>query len=114
MFIFDAGRYAREAATLPKEVEATITEAGGEVLVSRLWEERRLAFPIRNQRKGAYWLIYFRSGSGAITGLNRQYEIHEGILRHLILKVHPQLVEAVLSHASGRAAVPEPATAESV
>ena len=28
--------------------------------MSRLWDERRLAFPIRGQRKGAYWLTYFR------------------------------------------------------
>jgi small subunit ribosomal protein S6 len=112
MFIFDPSRFAREPAALPKEIETSITEAGGEVLVSRLWEERRLAYPIGNQRKGTYWLIYFRSGGPAIVGLNRQYEIHDGILRHLILKVHPQMVEAVLSHASGKTEIPEPAAVE--
>jgi len=35
-------------------------EAGGEILVSRLWEERRLAYSINGQRKGVYWLVYFR------------------------------------------------------
>jgi small subunit ribosomal protein S6 len=99
MIIFDSNRYARERAGLPAEIEKTIQAAAGEVLVSRLWEERRLAYPIGGQRKGTYWLIYFRGPSSMLTPLNRQWEIHEGILRHLVLKVHPHLVEAVLEHA---------------
>lgn len=71
MFIFDSGRFARDRAALPAEVEAMIKAGGGEVLVSRLWEERRLAYPIAGQRKGTYWLIYFRAPTSAITPLNR-------------------------------------------
>jgi len=44
MFIFDSNRFARERTGLPAEVEKMIKTAGGEVLVSRLWEERRLFF----------------------------------------------------------------------
>ena len=80
------------------------------MLVSRLWEERRLAYPIAGHRKGTYWLIYFRGPSSAITPLNRQCEIHDGILRHLVLKIHPHLVEAVLEHAKAGPA-PPPAAA---
>jgi small subunit ribosomal protein S6 len=78
-------------------------------LVSRLWEERRLAYPIAGQRKGTYWLIYFRGPSSILTLLNRQWEIHEGILRHLVLKVHPHLVDAVLEHAKAGPTTPAPA-----
>ena len=106
MFIFDSNRFARERAALPTEVEAMITSHGGEVLVSRLWEERRLAYPIAGQRKGTYWLIYFRSPTTAITPLNRACEIHDGILRQLVLKIHPHLVEAVLEHAKAGPAPP--------
>src|SRR5690606_31054304 len=86
MFIFDSNKYARDQAGLPAEIEKMITEAEGEVVVSRLWEERRLAYPIKGQRKGTYWLIYFRSPTGAIVGLNRKCELSDNILRHLILK----------------------------
>lgn len=101
MFIFDSNKFARDQEALPKEVETMITDAGGEVVVSRLWEERRLAYPIAGQRKGTYWLIYFKSPTDAISGLNRKCEIHDSILRQLVLKIHPRLVDAILEHATG-------------
>jgi small subunit ribosomal protein S6 len=111
MFIFDSNRFARERAGMPAEVEKAIKAAGGEVVVSRLWEERRLAYPIAGQRKGTYWLIYFRGQSSIVAPLNRQWEIQEGLLRHLVLKVHPHLVEVVLEHAKAGPVQPQPAAA---
>jgi small subunit ribosomal protein S6 len=111
MFIFDSNRYARERAGMPAEVEKAIKNAGGEVVVSRLWEERRLAYPIAGQRKGTYWLFYFRGPSSIIAPLNREWEIQEGILRHLVLKVHPHLVDVVLEHAKAGPAQPAPVPA---
>ena len=108
MIIFDSNRYARERAGMPAEVEKMIQAGAGEVLVSRLWEERRLAYAINGQRKGTYWLIYFRGPSSMLTGLNREWEINEGILRHLVLKVHPHLVDVVLEHAKAGPAPPAP------
>jgi small subunit ribosomal protein S6 len=110
MLIFDSNRFARERAAMPGDVEKAIKSAGGEVLVSRLWEERRLAYPISGQRKGTYWLIYFRGPSSIVSTLNRQWEIQDGILRHLVLKVHPHLVEVVLEHAKAGPA-PQPVAA---
>ncbi len=104
MFLFDSNRFARDPAVLPAEVEKMITSEGGEVLVSRLWEDRKLAYPIRGHRKGTYWLIYFRGPSGSIAPLNRQCEIHDQVLRQLILKIHPHLVDAILDHAKGEPA----------
>ena len=108
MFIFDSARFARDRAALPAEVETMIKDAGGEVLVSRLWEERRLAYPIGNHRKGTYWLIYCRAPGAAVAAVERQCAIHDGILRQLVLKIHPHLEEVVLEHAK---AGPTPAPA---
>src|SRR3954467_3406867 len=111
MIIFDSNRYARERAGMSAEVEKMIQAEKGEVLVSRLWEERRLAYAINGQRKGTYWLIYFRGPSSMLTALNREWEIHEGILRHLVLKGHPHLVDGVLDPAKAGPAPPTPAPA---
>ncbi len=108
LFILDANKYARDHDALVAEVEQMITAEGGEILVSRLWEERRLAYPINGQRKGAYWLMYFRTDSQQITPLNRKCDLHEGVLRQLVLKIHPRLVEPILAHATDAPAAAEP------
>jgi len=107
LLIFDSNKFARDPAALPAEVEQMVVDGDGEVLVSRVWEERRLAYPINGQRKGTYWLLYFRAPTSHITTMNRRCEIHDGILRQLILKIHPSLVEPILAHAAGATADPE-------
>jgi len=114
MFILDSNRFARDHAGLPGEVEQIIKSAGGTVLVSRLWDERRLAYAIRGHRKGTYWLVYFRAETSAIDPMNRQFAIHDGVLRQLILQIHPHLVDLVLEHAKAGPAQPQPAVAAPV
>lgn len=107
LFIFDANKFARDHDALPNAVEEMITSEGGEVLVSRLWEERRLAYAINGQRKGAYWLIYFRQDGDKIAGLNRACDLKGGVLRQMVLKIHPRLEEPILAHAAGAPAAEE-------
>jgi small subunit ribosomal protein S6 len=111
LFIFDSNRFARERAALPKEVEGYIAEFGGEILVSRLWEERRLAYPINGQRKGAYWLIYFRLPTLRMGELTRACEINESVLRQLFVRLPASLVEPIVEHAKGETVRPVAAAA---
>jgi small subunit ribosomal protein S6 len=102
MFILDSAKYSRDTAGVVAEVEGLIRSHGGQIEISRLYEERRLAYAIRGHRKGTYWLTYFRIDGPQIGLLTRQCEINDTILRQLFLKVHPKLAEAVLAHAAGR------------
>jgi small subunit ribosomal protein S6 len=99
MFCFDSNRFGRDAEGTPGEIVELMQKAGGEILVSRLWEERRLAYPIKGQRKGTYWLIYVRLDAKQLAGLRRQFEITESILRFLLLKIEPRIVDALVAHA---------------
>jgi small subunit ribosomal protein S6 len=99
MFILDPNRYGRDAETVSGQIPAMIEKLGGEMLVSRLWEERRLAFPVKGQRRGTYWLTYFRLDSSRLGELRRQCQITEDILRVLFLKVDPRIVDALVAHA---------------
>ena len=99
MFILDTNRYGRDPAAVSGQIPQMIEKAGGEILVSRLWEERRLAYPIRGHRKGTYWLTYFRLDAGELAGLQRQCRLSDSILRELFLKVDPRIVDALVEHA---------------
>ena len=110
MICFDSNKFGRDPDGVSGEVVELITKTGGEILVSRLWEERRLAYPIKGQRKGTYWLIYARTDASQVAGLRRQFEITEVILRFLLLKIEPRIVDALVAHAQSAPipAVPAP------
>ena len=99
MCILDSNRYGRDPETVSSQISAMIEKLGGEMLVSRLWEERRLAYPVKGQRKGTYWLTYFRLDSLRLGDLRRQCQITDDILRVLFLKVDPRIVDALVAHA---------------
>jgi small subunit ribosomal protein S6 len=121
LFIFDSNRYARDPAGVSGQITAMVEKYKGKILASRLWEERRLAYPINGQRKGTYWLTYFRLESTDLEALRRDCQINETILRELILKVDPRIVDALVTHtqaatdaSKARRATPAPAAAAAV
>ncbi len=99
MFILDSNRYGRDSAAVSGQIPEMIEKAGGEILVSRLWEERRLAYTIKGHRKGTYWLTYFRLDGSELASLERQCRLSDSIIRTLFLKVDPRIVDAVVEHA---------------
>jgi small subunit ribosomal protein S6 len=99
LFIFDSDLYAKGADEVSNQVASIVEQLGGEVLLSRLWDERKLAYPIKGHRRGTYWLAYFRIDPSAIKDLTRQFQLSGSILRFLILLIDPRLVETLVEHA---------------
>jgi len=102
LFIFDSNRYARDPGGVSESVTEAIVALGGEILVSRLWAEQRLAYPIDGHQKGTYWLTYFKLDSLRLKELNRAFQLSEPIVRFQVLKVDPRLVDALVAHAQGK------------
>lgn len=111
MFILDSTKYARDPETVTSQLNELVAEFGGTVLVSQLWDERKLAYPIKGQKKGAYWLIYFRMDGGNLVAFERQCELNENLLRRLILKIDPRLAEPLVQHAQAGESAAKPAAA---
>ncbi len=99
MFILDSAIYARDPEVTPKKIDSVITEAGGEVIVSRIFEERKLAYPINGQRKGVYWLVFFHLEGIKLTEMERQFKLIEGNIRHMIIKHDNRLEQAMIENA---------------
>ena len=102
MFILDSNHYAKDAAGTSGGVTEIIEKNGGEILASRLWSEQKLAYQINGHRKGAYWLTYFRIDSQRLTDINRAVRLNDSILRSLVIKIEPRLVDPMVAHALGQ------------
>ena len=110
MVILDSNKFAQDPSGMGALIPNLVTKLGGEVLVSRLWNEQRLAYPIDGHKKGTYWLTYLRLDSLKLTEMARELRINESVLRQMTLKVDPRLVEALVEHAKGGGR-PKPAEA---
>jgi small subunit ribosomal protein S6 len=92
MVILDSNKYAQDQSGLAATVQDLVSRLGGEVLVSRLWNEQQLAYPIGGQRDGTYWLAYLRLDWSKLAELNADLRINESVRRSLTLLVDPRLV----------------------
>ncbi len=108
MLIYDSNSYARDPAGVGNKITKMVSNCGGEMLVSRLWNEQKLAFPIKGHRKGTYWLSYFRLESKKLTEFNRACRLEDDIVRSLTLRVDPRLVDTLVAHAKGERLLPRP------
>jgi len=106
LFLIDSNHYARDPGGIAGSVQSLITDLGGEILVSRLWAEQRLAYPIKGHNKGTYWLTYFKMDSLKIKEFNRACQLNESLLRFLVTRVDPRLINALVAHAQEKVVVP--------
>ncbi len=57
-----------------------------DIIAMRKWDERRLAFEIKKQKRGVYFLIYFEADPVNIEQIERVCTISERIMRILITR----------------------------
>ena len=96
MFLLDTNKVSGDVPAAAQQLHGLLERNHAEVLASRPWDERRLAYPIKGHKKGLYYLTYFRSDGKNILNLERDLQLNEMVLRYLILHVDPKLVDIML------------------
>jgi small subunit ribosomal protein S6 len=100
MFLLDAGKVAGDQGATVKQLHAILEKNHAEVLASRPWAEQKLAYPIKKgnagHKKGLYYLACFRTEGPNLVNIEHDLTLNETVIRSLILRVEPKLVEHVL------------------
>jgi small subunit ribosomal protein S6 len=97
MFLLDTNKVAGDVPAAAKQLHTILERNHAEVLASRPWDERRLAYPIGNHKKGLYYLTYFRSEGKNIANIERDLTLNEMVMRSMVLRVDPKLVDTMLA-----------------
>ena len=105
MFLLDTNKVAGDVPAAAKQLHDILERNQAEVLASRPWDERRLAYPINGHKKGLYYLTYFRTEGKNVAPIEHDCSLNETILRTLILKVDPKHVDIMLQLARDEHAV---------
>ena len=78
-----------EAKTaLIERFDAILKDNGAEVIESKDWEKRRLAYEMNGYREGIYHIVKISSPStaAAVNEFDRLAKINDDIIRHMIVK----------------------------
>ncbi len=99
MFLLDSTKAAAAWEDTVKHVHDILTKHNSEIVASRQWDERRLAYSISGHKKGTYLLTYFKTEGSKLKEIVADCHLSDLILRELILKVHPKLEEQLVNQA---------------
>jgi small subunit ribosomal protein S6 len=99
MFLLDSTKVAVNWEESVQQVHQILNKHASEIVASRQWDERRLAYPIDGHKKGTYLLTYFRTDGEQVKEIVADCHLSDLILRELILKVHPKLVDHLVNQA---------------
>jgi len=63
-----------------------IERHGGQIMMIKKWDERKLAYEISGQKRGTYVISFFTAPGAAVAAIERDVKLSEEILRVLVLK----------------------------
>ncbi|MFH0910990.1 MAG: 30S ribosomal protein S6 [Planctomycetota bacterium] len=85
MFLVNQNSAKEHYEKVEAEVCNCITRHGGEIVNTLKWDERRLAYEIKKQKRAVFVLVHFNAPTDSIARIERQCRLSEIILRALII-----------------------------
>ena len=87
MFIVKSANESNEIKASAEAMKQIITDNKGNVVEFNELGEKKLAYPIKKEISGYYYVMIIEANKEAINELDRKAFINENILRHLIIKL---------------------------
>lgn len=87
MFVVGADLGEEQLESLVQRIEHYLEVAGAQVFSLKSWGVRRLAYMLKGQREGRYYLAQFAAPTRTVNELDRSVRLIEGLLRHIIVQV---------------------------
>lgn len=67
--------------------KSVITDMGGEISDAKELGQKKIAYPIKKEITGFYYVVNFNASKEVVAELDRKAKIDENILRHLIIRL---------------------------
>jgi small subunit ribosomal protein S6 len=88
---------AADLASAIDHIKEVLARGHAEIIAMKKWDERRLAFEIKKQKRGLYILVYFRAPNSGLPHIERDCNLSDKILRVLILRADHLSIEEMQS-----------------
>ena len=86
MYIIQPAIEEEAKKALVERFNDVLTSNGAEIIESKEWGKRRLAYEINDLREGFYQIVKVNADSAAINEYTRLANINEDIIRHIAVR----------------------------
>lgn len=69
------------------DLKAIITDMNGEITNEKEMGNRKLAYPIKKELNGYYYVMNVNANNDAVAEFDRKAKINENVIRHLIIRL---------------------------
>jgi len=97
LFLFPQSASADLQSALDHIVEI-MTRNKADIIALKKWDERRLAYDIKGNKRGVYFLAYFKSDARNLDGIDRDCRLSERLLRSLVTRADHIPAEEIAAH----------------
>ncbi len=87
LFVINPTLSEEDKEALLNRVKGYLAQAGAEVLSFKSWGLRRLAYTLKNQKEGQYYLVQCAMPSEKVSEFRRSLTLAEGVLREMVIRV---------------------------
>ena len=91
MFLLDSAEAQKDFEELRGRVDKVLDRYGAKVILGGLWDDRKLAYSVKKQRRGAYYLAYVNCPPQAMKTIREDLAFVEGLYRFLILQMEEDM-----------------------
>lgn len=86
IYIVTPRRAPAEVEQVGQWLAAQVTSDGGEVLSTRTWGRRRMAYPINHNLDGTYVIARLSMPAATAVALEKALHIQEDVIRHMLIR----------------------------
>ena len=76
-------------------VDALLKKHGATIAKSEKWDERKLAYEIKGQRRATYYLVYFMTAPTSLDAINEDLRLMENVLRYMFLALDQSIEDHI-------------------
>ncbi len=87
MFIVKATMESDQVKATAENMKKVVSSCGGTVTEFKELGEKKLAYPIKKELNGYYFVMQIEATKEAEAELNRKAGLDENVLRHLVVKM---------------------------
>ena len=87
MFIVKATIEEAKVAEVAENLKSVITSMKGVITDSKDMGQKKLAYPIKKELTGFYFVVNFNADNEIVAELDRKARIDENVIRHMIIRL---------------------------